>query len=164
MYATYPDGSYSHYPRQTYCPADLAPAEQVSFRIRLVRAAAWFGMGPDAAEEAASEWYMYWLTRDYRRTDIPRGDHHRAVCAAIDAAKRARWHGHRPGRHRAAEPALTARLRRRCEMMMGPEMPVIAEDCRRADSPTGRKISRLANRLGIPAGEVLAMACGRGAE
>jgi len=182
----YAVGSYSVYPRQTYNPADLPPEGQVALRERIVRAAKWWGLDDDAAEEAGSQFYAHWLSRRWGATDIPRGDHARAIASVLAYAKKSHWHGFTGQRRQArgkraergsdgrivkqsvaragqAELALRERLRERCNPT--PESVAIAAE-RIATSPKyGRKAYRLAQRLGLPGvRELVREACGFSAE
>jgi hypothetical protein len=183
LYAT---GSYSVFPRQAYVPGDLPPEAHVLLRERIVRAARWWGMGEEAAEEAGSQFYTHWLTRNWGRSDIPRGDHARAAASVLSYAKRSHFHGFTGQRRQyrgkriprdssgkpvkvtvakacAAELAQRERLRERGNPT--PESVAIA--CERiAKTPMhAGKAYRLAKSLGLPGvRELVREACGFAAE
>ena len=89
----YPVGAYSVWPMLPYNPADLPADGHVAIRSRIVRAARWFGLNEEAAEEAGSQFYAHWLGRKWERTGIPRGDHWRSVASVLAYAKRSHFHG-----------------------------------------------------------------------
>lgn len=182
----YATGSYSVYPRQAYNPADLPPEGHVALRERIIRAARWWGMGEEAAEEAGSQFYAHWLSRNWGRSDIPRGDHARAAASVLSYAKRSHFHGftgqrrNRQGKHVprdsagnkvkmtphkacAAELAQRERLRER----NNPTPDSVAMACERmARTPMhAGKAYRLAKSLGLPGvRELVREACGFAAE
>ena len=91
MFAT--DSTYCAFPRQPYCPADLSPAGHLALREALRRAAIWDGLSEDAADEAASAMYLHWLSRDWSKGEVCRGDHARAYYSIRAYARRSFWHG-----------------------------------------------------------------------
>jgi hypothetical protein len=187
MFMIYPVGSFSNYPRQTYNPADLATAGHLSFRARIARAARWWGLGEDDTEEAVSQVYLYWLSRDYATTDIPRGDHSRAMASTLAYAKKSHFHGFTGQRRqargkrvergsdglpvkqsvrRAGEAEMAYRQRRREAMIPGPDCAAVARDTleNRPGSQTSRKVASLAQRLGMHPSDVIDVAFGFNAE
>lgn len=182
----YAIGSYSVFPRQAYNPADLDPAGHMAVVARLERAARWWGLGEEAAEEAAHQFYAHWLGRNWGKTAIPRGDHARAIASVMAFAKRSHWHGFTGQRRQyrgkriprdsagnpvrvsvakacAAELAQQERLRERNNPT--PDAVAVAVE-RIATSPKyGRKAYRLARKLGLPGvRELVREACGFPAE
>jgi hypothetical protein len=140
----------------------------------------------EAAEEAGSQFYAHWLGRNWGLSDIPRGDHARAIASVLSYAKRSHFHGFTGKRrnyqgkniprgsdglplkvtpHKAceAELAMRARLRERCNPT--PESVAVAVE-RIANAPAhSRKAYRLAKRLGLPGvRELVKEACGFAAE
>lgn len=183
---TYAIGSFSHYPKQAYRPADLPAEYHMSLRQRIVRAARWWGLEEEAAEEAGSQFYAHWLGRNWGESDIPRGDHARAIASVLAYAKRSHFHGFTGQRRNArgkrvergsdglpvkvsvqkacqSELAMRERLRERCNPT--PESVAVAVE-RIATAPAhSRKAYRLAKRLGLPGvRELVREACGFAAE
>jgi hypothetical protein len=169
-----------------YNPTDLPPEDHAAIRERLVRDARRDGLGEEAAEEAASQFYCHWLARQWAKLKIPRGDHARAYYSVRAYARRSHWHGF-TGQRRAArgkrvplgsdgKPVkmsvakiaageLQARERAKARAAFGPAS--VAEAAERiANSPAlGRKAYRLAKRLGLPGvRELVREACGFAAE
>ena len=99
MFAT--ESTYCAFPRQPYCPAELSPAGHLALREALRRAAIWDGLSEDAADEAASAMYLHWLSRDWSKGEVSRGDHARAFYSIRAYARRSFWHGF-TGQRRAA--------------------------------------------------------------
>lgn len=178
----YPIGSYSAFPRQAYNPADLPPEGHVAIRERLIRAALWWGLDEDSAEEAASQFYAHWLCRNWGATDIPRGDHARAVASVLAYAKRSHWHGFTGQRrqargkraergsdgrvvkqsvHKACKAELAMRERLRQRNNPTPESVAVAVE-RIAQTPQhSGKAYRLAVSIGLPGvRELVRVACG----
>jgi len=166
----YPIGSYSMYPRQTYDPADLATDGHLSFRSRIARAARWWGLGEDDTEEAVSQFYLHWLSRDYTTTDIPRGDHSRAMASTLAYAKHSHFHGFTGQRRQArgkrvergsdglpmrqsvrlaGETEMAYRQRRREAMIPGPSASMEAMERLATRGPSGRKAVKIAEKLGV---------------
>ncbi len=183
----YPTGSYSNYPRESYKPADLSTEAQLAFRDRIARAAKWWGLGEDDTEEAVSQFYLHWLARDYGKTDIPRGDHSRAMASTLAYAKKSHFHGFTGQRRqatgkrvpigsdglpvkmsvrKAAEPELAYMERRKASMIPGPDCAAIARDTleNRPGSKTSRKVAELAQRLKMHPSVLLDTAFGFNAE
>ena len=182
----YPNGAHSVWPMEAYSPADLSPDGHVALRERIVRAAKWWGMDDDAAEEAGSQFYAHWLGRSWGRTNIPRGDHWRSVASVLAYAKRSHFHGFTGQRRQArgkrvergsdglpvkasiakacaAELAQRERMRERAN----PTPDSVAVACERmANTPChSRKAYRLAKALGLPGvRELVREACGFAAE
>jgi len=175
-------GMRCDWPMRTYSPADLPAEYHTEVRNRIIRAAKWWGLDDDAAEEAGSQFYAHWLGRDWGKTGIGRGDHARALWSILAYAKRSQFHGFTGQRRQAAgkrvergsdgrpvrvsvrkacepELAMIARLKQRNQPT--PESVAVAVD-RIATSPAyGRKAYRLAKRLGLPGvRELVREACG----
>lgn len=182
----YAHGSYSVFPRQSYNPSDLAPEDHLAIRQRIIRAARWWGLREEEAEEAGSQFYAHWLCRNWARTDIPRGDHARAVASVLAYAKRSHWHGFtgqrraKQGKHVPRDSAgnkikiaahkasreelmMLERLRERCNPT--PESVAMAvERIARTPKHAG-KAYRLAKSIGLPGvRELVREACGFAAE
>lgn len=180
------EGSVCTLPREAYRPSDLPAEMHAVLRERIVRAAKWWGMDEEAAEEAGSQFYMHWLARNWHPTGISRGDHGRALASVLAYAKRSHWHGFTGQRRQARgkrvqrgsdglpvkqtvakasreELALRERLRERCNPT--PESVAIAVE-RIAKTPShARKAYRLAKRIGLPGvRELVREACGFPAE
>jgi len=158
-----------HYPKQTYRPDDLT-GEQQEALLRLFRLQALCdGMGDEAAEEAASVFFLHWRTRDYSRCDIARGEHARAYYAIRRYARLSNWQGfngqRRAKRRTITEGMLAMRERMRERSNPTPESVAIAVE-RIAKTPKhGGKAYRLAKALGLPGvRELVREACGFSAE
>jgi len=174
------------YPRQAYSPADLNPAQHTTIWKGFYAAALADGLGEDAAEEAAAQFYAHWLGRNWGRLEIARGDHARAFYSVRAYARRSHWHGFTGQRRQcrgkrvplgsdgkpvkvtvatmgAAELAMRERLRERCNPT--PESVAVAVE-RIAKAPAhSRKAYRLAKSLGLPGvRELVREACGFAAE
>lgn len=183
---TYAIGSFSYWPKQAYRPSDLPAPLHVALLARIVRAAKWWGMDDEAAEEAGSQFYAHWLGRNWGKSDIPRGDHGRAMASVLAYAKRSHFHGFTGQRRNArgkrvergsdglpvkvsiqkacaAELAMRERLRERCNPT--PDSVAMAVE-RIAGTPVhSRKAYRLAKRIGLPGvRELVREACGFPAE
>jgi hypothetical protein len=182
----YAIGSYSHYPRQAYRPADLPAEHHVALRARIVRAARWWGMEDEAAEEAGSQFYAHWLGRSWGKSDIPRGDHARSFASVLAFAKRSHFHGFTGLRRNArgkrvergsdglpvkvsipkacaAELAMRERLRERCNPT--PESVAMAVERIAKTAAHSRKAYRIAKAIGLPGvRELVREACGFAAE
>jgi hypothetical protein len=183
---TYAIGSFSYWPKQAYRPSDLPATLHVALLARIVRAAKWWGMDDEAAEEAGSQFYAHWLGRNWGKSDIPRGDHGRAMASVLAYAKRSHFHGFTGQRRNArgkrvergsdglpvkvsirkacaAELAMRERLRERCNPT--PDSVAMAVE-RIAGTPVhSRKAYRLAKRIGLPGvRELVLEACGFPAE
>ncbi len=175
-------GMRCEWPMATYKPSDLPAEYHAEVRGRIIRAARWYGLDEDAAEEAGSQFYLHWLERDYSRTGIAKGDHARALWSVLAYAKRSHFHGFTGQRRQArgkrvergsdgqpvkvsvrkacaAELAMLARLKERSQPT--PESVAVAVD-RIATSPLySRKAYRLAKRIGLPGvRELVREACG----
>ena len=158
-----------NYPREAYRPSDLN-GEQHKALWGMLRIAAMYDLlDEEAAEEAASKMYLHWLTRNYGRCDIARGDHARAYWGVRRYAKLSRWQGF-TGQRRDRKAALTAdnlamRERIRERNQSTPASVAVAVE-RIAHSPAyGRKAYRLAKKMGLPGvRELVREACGFGEE
>jgi hypothetical protein len=155
---------------EAYDPHDLPPLGHEAVRQRIVRAARWWGLGEDAAEEAGSQFYAHWLSRRWGTTGIGRGDHYRAIASVLAYARRSHFHGFSGQRRQARgkrvergsdglpvkgsirkacaeELAQQERLRQRNNPT--PESVAVAVE-RMALTPChSRKAYRLARRLGL---------------
>jgi hypothetical protein len=177
-------GMKCDWPMQTYSPADLPAEYHMDVRSRIVRAARWWGLDEEAAEEAGSQFYAHWLARNWAATGIGKGDHARAIASVLAYAKRSHFHGFTGQRRNArgkrvergadghpvkasirkacaAELAMLARLKERSQPT--PESVAVAAE-RIATTPAhSRKAYRLAKRLGLPGvRELVREACGFG--
>lgn len=158
-------GAFSFWPRQTYNPADIGPDGMWAVRQRLERDARRDGLGEEAAEEAASAMFLHWLTRNYARCDIPRGDHARAYFAVRRYARLSMWRGF-TGQRRARKARVTAEqiaMRHRLRERNNPTPDAVAMAVERiAKAPAhGRKAYRLAKAMGMPGvRELVREACG----
>lgn len=157
------------YPREAYRPDDLTGEQHKAIWEMLRTAASFDGLDSEAAEEAASKMYLHWLTRNYGRCDIARGDHARAYWGVRRYAKLSRWQGF-TGQRRDRKAALTAenlsmRERIRERNQSTPASVAVAVE-RIANSPAyGRKAYRLAKKIGVPGvRELVREACGFGEE
>lgn len=129
---TIADGAACAFPFQAYNPADATPEQHVGLREGLYRQARRDGLDKEAAEEAASAFYLHWLTRNYAATTIPRGDHLRAFYSVRALGKITLWKGS-TGSKRAARRAVKAEMlawreRRRAGMVPQPWQPVLEQD------------------------------------
>lgn len=86
-------GNCCAWPRQPYHPADLLPHQHETIRAAFYRAARRDELDEEAAEEAASWSYCYWLARDYAKNEIGRGDHLRAYASIRKYGKLTQWKG-----------------------------------------------------------------------
>ena len=158
-----------HYPKQTYRPDDLADDQQEALLLLFRLQALYDGLGEDAAEEAASVFYLHWRTRDYSRCDIARGEHARAYYAIRRYARLSNWQGF-TGQRRAKRRTITEGMLSRRERMRErnnptPDSVAIAVE-RIAKTPKhSGKAYRLAKSLGLPGvRELVREACGFAAE
>lgn len=179
---TYPIGSYSVWPMAAYSPQDLDAAGHVALRERIIRAARWFGLGEDEAEEAGSLFYAHWIGRDWSRSSVPRGDHARAAASILAYAKRSHFHGF-TGQRRQARGKRVERgadglpvrqsVRKACQAELAqrermrernnPTPDAVAIACERIAGAAvhSRKAYRLAKRIGLPGiRELVREACG----
>lgn len=179
-------GQSCKWPMEAYNPHDLSPEGHEAIRQRIIRAAKWWGMDDDSAEEAGSQFYAHWLGRKWGTTGIGRGDHFRAVASILAYAKRSHFHGFTGQRRQArgkrvergsdglpvrvsvrkacaAELAQRERLRERNNPT--PESVAVAVE-RIAKTPMhSKKAYRLAKRIGLPGvRELVREACGFAAE
>lgn len=99
-------GGACRWPREAYDPHDLLPHQHEAIRAAFYRAARRDGLAEEEAEEAASWAYCRWLSRNYQKADIGRGDHLRAYGAIRRYAKLSRWQGF-TGARRAANRKIT---------------------------------------------------------
>lgn len=181
----YVTGSYSVFPRQAYTPADLTVEGHLALRERIRRAAIWWGMDEEAAEEAASQFYAHYLGRNWGTTDIPRGDHARATASILSYAKLSHFHGFTGQRRQArgkrvergsdglpikrsvrkacaAELAQRERMRQRNLPL--PQDAAVGLERIQASPALRRKAERLAQRLGVSVDAMIREACGFAAE
>lgn len=157
------------FPRATYNPADLSDEQQEALRERLRQEAIWDGLGEEAAEEAASVFYLHWRTRNYARCDIARGEHARAYYSVRRYARKSLWQGF-TGQRRASRRTVTEgmlamreRLRERCQPT--PESVAVAVERIGKTPKHAGKAYRLARSLGLPGvRELVREACGFAAE
>lgn len=178
----YSEGAYSVFPRQAYNPADLPPEGHVALRERIVRAARWWGLGEEAAEEAGSQFYAHWLGRRWGVTGIPRGDHARAIASVLAYAKRSHWHGftgqRRQARGKRAQRGSDGQVIRQTVAKASREELAMRERLRERNNPTPESVAvaverisrtpchsgkayRLARSLGLPGvRELVREACG----
>lgn len=178
---TYPIGSFSVFPREAYRPQDLDDAGHVAVRDRIVRAGKRFGLDDEAAEEAGSQFYAHWLGREWSRSDVPRGDHSRAVASILAYAKRSHFHGFtgqrrqargkrvergsdgqpiRQSVRKACQEELAQRERMRERNSPLPCDPAIGRERIEGSPHLHRKAKRLAQRLGCDVETLVANACG----
>jgi hypothetical protein len=168
MFQFHTAGSYCQFPRQTYCPADLTGEEQAALCERLERDARLDGLREEEAEEAAHAMFFHWLTRNYGRCNVARGDHPRAYYAVRKYARLSRWKGF-TGQRRGRKAQVTAEsiaLRERLRQRNLP-LPHDALDGReriQASPALRRKAERLAKRLGVSVDAMIREACGFAAE
>ena len=179
-------GASCEWPMVPYDPTDLPPEDHLTIRERFARDAQRDGLSEDAAQEAASVFYVHWLGRNWGSRQIPRGDHARAYYSVRAYARRSGWHGFTGNRRqstakrvprgsdgkpvkmsvaRIAAGEIQARERAKARAAFGPAS--VAEAVERiANSPAlGRKAYRLAKRIGLPGvRELVREACGFAAE
>lgn len=108
-------GNACAWPRQPYSPADLLPHQHEAIRAAFYRAARRDELDEEAAEEAASWAYSYWLGRDYARNEIGRGDHLRAYASIRRYGKLTSWQGitgHRRAKNRRTTQGMIERQER----------------------------------------------------
>ena len=180
------NGARCAWPMEAYDPHDLPAEDHAAIQERFYRDARRDGLGEDDAREAASQFYLHWLAREWGRLRIARGDHARAYYSVRSYARRSFWHGFTGQRRQArgkriprgsdglpvkmsvkkvAEWEIQAREKARERAGYTPAM--IAEAVERiAKSPSlGRKAYRLAKRIGLPGvRELVQQACGMAAE
>lgn len=175
-------GSYCAFPFRPYDPADLTPEGHLAIREGFRRSAMRDGLGEEAAEEAASQFYAHWLGRDWASRQIPKGDHARAFYSVRAYARKSAWHGFTGERRQyrgkrvprgsdgkplrisvrkacAAELAMVARLRERNQPT--PDSVAMAME-RIGQTPAhSRKAYRIAKAIGAPGvRELVREACG----
>jgi len=176
----YAIGSHSAWPMQTYRPEDLPTEGHVALRARIVAAALWWGLNPDEADEAGSQFYLHWLSRQWEGTGIPRGDHQRAIASVLAYAKKSHWHGFTGQRRQArgkrapigsdGKPvkvsvrlACAGELRaKELARLKGLPPAAVAEGVERIEASPSlrRKAGRLARRLGVNTRTLVREACG----
>ena len=178
MNAIFIVGAACNYPREAYSPGDL-PASDHAEVWKYFERAAYRQFVPsarnrvqrqglrEAAAEAASVAYMFWLTTPAPR--IPRGAHASALAGVRRFMERSGWAG-RTGQRRAARRSQTEGVlsRREVARQRAAYTPAsVAEGVERiANSPKlGRKAYRLARKLGLQGvRELVREACGFAAD
>lgn len=157
------------WPRSTYRTDDLTGEQHTALREQFARAAEWDGLDPEAAQEAASVFYLQWLGRPYGRLPIARGDHRWAYRSVLKYARLSAWKGftgYRRGKNAAATAERLAWMQRRREASQQTPASVAIGMERIATTPChARKAYRLARKLGLPGvRELIHAACGFAAE
>jgi hypothetical protein len=161
---TIADGASCEFPRQAYRPADLTGDQHIGMREGLYRTARYDGLDEDAAEEAASQFYMHWLCRDYSKLPYARGDHMRAYYAIRAYARRSQWRGftgQRRAKNRQASAEMLAMRERRLQAAIPrPDALAMARETveQMPNGLIGRKLASLSRKAS--AADLLATAYG----
>ena len=161
---TIADGACCAFPRETYNPADLTADQHMGLREGLYRTARYDGLDEEAAEEAASQFYLHWLARDYSKLPYARGDHMRAYYAIRAYARRSQWRGftgQRRAKNRQASAEMLAMRERRLQSAI-PRPDALAMAREKVDQmpngPIGRRLASLSRKQS--AADLLATAYG----
>jgi hypothetical protein len=158
------NGACCAFPRETYNPADLTAEQHLGLREGLYRTARYDGLDEDAADEAASQFYLHWLARDYTSLPYARGDHMRAYYAIRAYARRSQWRGftgQRRAKNRQASAELLAMRERRLQSAIPrPDALTMARETveRMPNGPIGRRLASLSRKQS--AADLLATAYG----
>jgi len=161
---TIADGASCAYPREAYRPADLTGEQHMGIREGLYRTARYDGLDEEAAEEAASQFYLHWLARDYTSLPYARGDHMRAYYAIRAYARRSQWRGftgQRRAKNRQASAEMLAMRERRLQSAIPrPDALTMARETveRMPNGPIGRRLASLSRKQS--AADLLATAYG----
>jgi hypothetical protein len=161
---TIADGASCAFPREAYKPADLTGEQHVGLREGLYRTARYDGLDEEAAEEAASQFYLHWLARDYSKLPYARGDHMRAYYAIRAYARRSQWRGftgQRRAKNRQASAEMLAMRERRLQSAIPrPDALTMARETveRMPNGPIGRRLASLSRKQS--AADLLATAYG----
>jgi hypothetical protein len=161
---TIADGASCAFPRETYSPADLTAEQHMGLREGLYRTGRYDGLDEEAAEEAASQFYLHWLARDYSKLPYARGDHMRAYYAIRAYARRSQWRGftgQRRAKNRQASAEMLAMRERRLQSAIPrPDALTMARETveRMPNGPIGRRMASLSRKQS--AADLLATAYG----
>ena len=161
---TIADGASCAYPREAYRPADLTGEQHMGIREGLYRTARYDGLDEEAAEEAASQFYLHWLARDYTSLPYARGDHMRAYYAIRAYARRSQWRGftgQRRAKNRQQSAEMLAMRERRLQSAIPrPDALTMARETveRMPNGPIGRRLASLSRKQ--TAADLLATAYG----
>jgi hypothetical protein len=158
------NGASCAFPREAYNPADLTGEQHMGIREGLYRTARYDGLDEDAADEAASQFYLHWLARDYTRLPYARGDHMRAYYAIRAYARRSQWRGftgQRRAKNRQASVEMLAMRERRLQAAIPrPDALTMARETVETmpNGPIGRRLASLSRKQS--AADLLATAYG----
>ena len=180
------NGAGCAWPMEAYDPTDLPGEDHAAIQERFYRDARRDGLGEDDAREAASQFYLHWLARNWGSRNIPRGDHARAYYSVRAYARKSGWHGFTGNRRQSVakrvprgsdgKPVKMSVAKIAAERIQAREMAKaraqftpasVAEAIERiGNSPKlGRKAYRLARKIGLPGvRELVREACGFAAE
>ena len=157
-------GASCAFPREAYKPADLTGPQHMALREGLYRTARYDGLDEDAADEAASQFYLHWLARDYNALPYARGDHMRAYYAIRAYARRSQWRGftgQRRAKNRQASVEMLAMRERRLQAAIPrPDALAMAREKveQMPNGPIGRRLASLSRKQS--AADLLATAYG----